>query len=61
MIRKAEKRDLEIISDIYEAEHDLEEKGLISTGWIRGVYPSKETAETAIKTELCMFVKKTGY
>ena len=49
MIRKAEKRDIETISDINEAEHDLEEKGLISTGWVRGVYPGKETAETAIE------------
>ncbi len=60
MIKKAEKRDLEIISDIYEAEHDLEEKGLISTGWIRGVYPSKETAETAIENGVMFVCEKDG-
>ena len=43
--RKATSRDLRAIGDIYRRIHDHEEAGLMSTGWIRGVYPTPDTAE----------------
>ena len=48
MIRKAEERDLAAIECLYQEIHDAESAGLITTGWIRGVYPIKATAEAAL-------------
>ena len=46
--RKATSRDLRAIGDIYGRIHDHEEAGLLSTGWIRGVYPTSDTARAAL-------------
>lgn len=46
--RKATSRDLRAIGDIYDRIHDHEEAGLLSTGWIRGVYPTPGTARAAL-------------
>ncbi len=48
-IEKAAPRDLSAIADIYEAIHDGEEAGRTTIGWVRGVYPTKETAAEALK------------
>ena len=48
MIRKAVERDLPAVSAIYERIHRREEAGLGSTGWKRGVYPTRETARAAL-------------
>ena len=48
MIRPACEADLDMISSIYERIHDNEEAGLSSTGWIRGVYPVRATAEASL-------------
>lgn len=48
MIRKACKQDIGAVSAIYEAIHDSEEAGDVTIGWIRGVYPTKATAEAAV-------------
>ena len=47
-IRKATEADLQAIADIYENIHTAEEKGEITIGWIRGVYPTKETARQSL-------------
>ena len=47
-IRKAEFSDLDAVSAIYERIHDSEERGELSIGWARGVYPTRETAEAAL-------------
>lgn len=47
-IRKAKATDLDSIEKIYEFIHDDEEKGLITVGWIRNVYPTRKTAEDAL-------------
>lgn len=44
MIRKARSEDADRINQIYEAIHEAEEKGLLTVGWSRGVYPIKQTA-----------------
>ncbi len=46
-IRKADKNDIIKVSEIYEDIHALEEKGLLTTGWVRGVYPTSDTAQKA--------------
>ena len=39
--------DLESIIALYEEIHTAEEKGILSIGWKRGVYPTAETVRTA--------------
>ena len=46
-VRKAQKADIDSIEKIYDRIHDSEEQGLSTIGWIRGVYPSEETAREA--------------
>lgn len=48
MIRKAEKKDIAAVAAIYEAIHTEEEQGNCTTGWIRGIYPTLQTAENAL-------------
>ncbi len=47
-IRKALESDIDSIEAIYERIHDVEEQGLSTVGWIRGVYPTRSTAEEAL-------------
>ena len=48
-IRLATQADIPAISAIYESIHDTEEAGKNQIGWIRGVYPTRITAEQALK------------
>lgn len=48
-IRRARLTDTEDICKIYENIHDEEEKGITTIGWIRNVYPTRKTAEDALK------------
>ena len=48
-IRKGEPRDIAAIAVIYDRILDREERGGASTGWIRGVYPTRKTAEAALE------------
>ncbi len=47
-IRKAVPADLDGIEKIYDRIHDGEERGLSTTGWLRGVYPTRRTVEDAL-------------
>lgn len=49
MFRKSTEKDIDRISEIYEELHDAEEAGEASIGWVRGVYPTRATAETAVE------------
>ncbi len=49
MIRKANINDIDKINEIYEGIHTQEEKGEISPGWKRGVYPTRQTAIDAVE------------
>jgi len=49
IIRKATAADVDGIAAIYHAIHDREEQGLATTGWIRAIYPTKETAANAVR------------
>ena len=48
MIRKASEKDIAAVAEIYSLIHDREEVGLTTIGWIRSVYPTKETAENSV-------------
>lgn len=48
MFRKAKESDIDAIAAIYEKLHDREEAGQGCTGWLRNVYPTRETAQNAL-------------
>jgi len=47
-IRKACASDIPAVAAIYEQIHAEEEAGRASIGWVRGVYPTEETACAAV-------------
>lgn len=51
MIRLATERDIESITKIYDEIHTQEEAGILTIGWIRGVYPTRETVVEAVRLE----------
>lgn len=60
MIRKAVYTDLEAVARIYEELHEAEEKGSITVGWNRDIYPVKATAEAALKRDDLFVLEKGG-
>ena len=48
-IRRATLFDLGGVEKVYQDIHDAEETGKLSTGWLRGVYPVRATAEAALQ------------
>ena len=59
MIRKATKGDIPAVAAIYEKLHTEEENGRATIGWIRGVYPTEDTARQAVDRE-DLFVQEDG-
>ena len=49
MIRKAEMGDIARIEEIYATIHDSEEAGETHVSWVRGVYPTRELALSAME------------
>lgn len=60
MIRKAEPADIPAVAAIYEKLHDAEEAGLVTIGWIRGVYPTENTARQALDRGDLFVQEETG-
>ena len=60
MIRKAELGDLDAVARLYEEIHDAEEAGLITTGWKRGIYPSRQSALSSLQREDLFVLVKDG-
>ena len=54
VVRKAVPADIPAVTAIYEALLDREERGELSTGWTRGVYPTEQTALDAWLPAHCM-------
>lgn len=48
-VRKATSEDVPAIAGIYNDIHSREESGETTTGWLREVYPVRQTAEDAVK------------
>jgi len=49
MFRKATAADIDAIAAIYDRIHTAEENGENVTGWIRGIYPVRNTALAALE------------
>ena len=47
-IRKAVNADLCAVNAIFSAIHTVEEKGELTIGWVREIYPTEETARAAL-------------
>lgn len=48
-IRRAAEEDIPAITAIYDAVLQKEEQGQYTIGWIRGIYPTEDTAKTAVE------------
>lgn len=60
MIRKATIKDIAAVAYIYNAVLDLEEAHKLNTGWKKGVYPTKITAEKALENDELYVMEKDG-
>lgn len=58
-VRKATSEDIPAIASLYDDIHSREEAGETTTGWLREVYPVRETAEAAVRRG-DMFVQEDG-
>lgn len=59
MIRKALEADIPAVAAIYDKLHTEEEAGRATIGWIRGVYPTEDTARQAFRRG-DLFVQEDG-
>ena len=60
MIRLAIIRDLDAIDAIYQSIHDGEEAGRTTIGWVRSIYPTRATAEAAIRAGDMFVMEEEG-
>ena len=60
MIRKGTQQDIPYIAAIYEHIHDNEESGRSTVGWIRGVYPTADTARAALEADDLFVMEENG-
>lgn len=60
MIRTATPADLEAVAGIYDVIHTEEEAGRATIGWIRGVYPTRATAEESLKKGSLFVLEEDG-
>ena len=51
MFRKATEKDLDQITELYSDVHTEEEAGNTTIGWIRSIYPTRITVETAFAAD----------
>lgn len=58
IFRKAINNDIDAITSIYEEVHEQIESGKIWIGWIKGVYPTRDTVVAAIERD-DLFVMET--
>ena len=59
-ILKAKEHNIDSIERIYDNIHNEEERGLSATGWIRNVYPTKQTAKDALERNDLFIMKDEG-
>lgn len=60
MFRKAQMSDLDAVEAIYDKIHAREDAGLLTTGWVTGVYPLREDAENALARDDLYVYEKDG-
>ena len=60
VIRRATREDIPAIAQIYDAVLREEEQGNYTIGWSRGVYPTQETARTAVESGDMFVMEEEG-
>ncbi len=60
IIRQAKQEDLDAVARIFEHIIEEEEKGNCTTGWQRGVYPTRDTAMEALRQEDLFVMEEDG-
>ena len=60
MIRRAAEGDIPAVAVIYDKLHTEEEAGRATIGWIRGVYPTEDTARQAIGRDDLFVLEEDG-
>lgn len=60
MFRLASDDDVTAIANIYDAIHTIEETGPKGIGWIRSIYPTKDTARQAVEAGEMYVLEKDG-
>ncbi len=60
VFRKATEADIDKIEEIYLDVIDCEEKGFTTIGWLRGVYPTRKTAEDALLRDDLFVAEDSG-
>lgn len=60
MIRKAVSSDIPAVEQIYNEIHTEEEAGRVVIGWIRSIYPTRKTAETALENGDLYVMEENG-
>ena len=60
IIRKANANDIDAVAKIYDEIHDEIEKGTLTVGWERGVYPLRETAQNAFEKDWLFVAEDDG-
>lgn len=59
-VRKATVADLDAIECIYDRIHTQEEQGPVTTGWRRGIYPVRSTAEAGLARDDLFVLEADG-
>ena len=60
LIRKATAADTAAVVALFDAIHTEEEAGRTTTGWLRGVYPTARTVETALACDDLYVMEEDG-
>jgi len=60
IIRKGVPADVPLVADIYDRIHTEEESGRAVIGWIRGVYPTEDTARQALEAGELFVLERDG-
>ena len=60
VIRRAAEADIAAVADIYDAVLADEEAGNAHIGWVRGVYPTRETALKALESRTLFVCEEAG-
>lgn len=60
IIRKGTQADLVSVEQLYNDIHTAEETGQQTIGWIRGVYPTRATAQAALDAKDLLLVCSGG-
>lgn len=60
IIRKANIKDISAIANIYDEICDAQDEGKLAVSWIKGIYPTEDTAMAALKRDDIFIIEEDG-